>query len=379
MRFIRLLVLLTLLGLPLVLVSSAGALDICEEECQPPDAEQNTPYEFQFVGEEGCEQSYTFTHQNGAMPPGLTLSSKGLLSGTPTEAGDFEFWVALDDFPGCPGVSPQSQGHFFMTVMPDLAVTTTSLPRATPGQPYSVQLEFSNPEQGWPVIWDITQGGLPSGLTLSESGVISGTPSGPDTKTFRVRAREPFRRFGERDLTLTVATALRTSSALGPGEVRLRYAGAVRGTGGVAPLTYAIASGSLPAGLALNPTTGAVAGVPRAAGRFAVTFAVRDAANQEVSVPASIRIVTRLAVESSRVPAATVGAAYRAQLATGGGLAPVTWRVTRGGLPRGIRLDRRTGTLSGTPRAAGTFRFIVEARDRLGARSTRTLRLRVTR
>ena len=76
-----------------------------------------------------------------------------------------------------------------MTVMPDLAVTTTSLPRATPGQPYSAQLEFSNPEQGWPVIWDLTKGALPAGLSLSESGMISGTPTGPDAKTFTARAR----------------------------------------------------------------------------------------------------------------------------------------------------------------------------------------------
>jgi hypothetical protein len=195
----RLVICLTLLALPLVVVSSAGALDICEEECQPADAEQNTPYEFQFVGEEGCEQSYTFTHQNGTLPPGLTLSTKGLLSGIPTEAGDYEFWVALDDFPGCPGTSPQSQGHFFMTVMPDLAVTTTSLPRGVPGRSYSVQLEFSNPEQGWPVIWDITAGSLPAGLSLSESGVISGTPSGADSKDVHragPRALPPVRREG---------------------------------------------------------------------------------------------------------------------------------------------------------------------------------------
>ena len=379
LRLIRLAVFLTLLGLPLVVVSGAGALDICEEECQPSDAEQNTPYQFQFVGEEGCEQSYTFTHQNGALPPGLTLSPKGLLSGIPTEAGDFEFWVALDDFPGCPGSSPQSQGHFFMTVMPDLAVTTTSLPRGTPGQPYSAQLEFSNPEQGWPVIWDLTKGALPAGLSLSESGMISGTPTGPDAKTFTVRAREPFRRFGERELTLTVGAALQASSSVGPGEVRVRYRGAVRGVGGVPPLTYAVASGSLPAGLALNTSTGAVAGVPQRTGRFGVTFAVKDAAGQQVLVPTSIRIVARLAITTSRVPAAIVGAAYRARLTSRGGLAPVTWRVARGALPRGIRLDRRTGTLSGTAAASGAFRFAVEARDRLGARTTRSLRLTVTR
>jgi hypothetical protein len=49
-----------------------------------------------------------------------------------------------------------------------------------------------------------------------------------------------------------------------------------------------------------------------------------------------------------------------------------------GALPRGVRLDAATGTLIGTPLEAGAFRFTVEARDRLGARSRKTLRLTVT-
>jgi hypothetical protein len=265
-----------------------------------------------------------------------------------------------------------------MVVMPDLAVKTTSLPSATPGRPYSVQLEFTNPEIGWPVTWDITQGSLPAGLTLTETGVISGTPTGPDTKTFVVRAREPFRRFGERELTLRVAAALQASSSLRAGEVGRRYAGVVSASGGVPPFSYSVAIGDLPAGLALNAATGAVRGVPQGSGIFGLTFAVTDSAGQRVTVPASLRIAARLAITTGRVPAASVGTAYRARLASSGGLAPKHWRVARGALPRGIRLDATTGVLSGAARSAGVYRFTVEARDRLGARSRRALRLTVT-
>jgi hypothetical protein len=215
-------------------------------------------------------------------------------------------------------------------------------------------------------------------LTLSESGVISGTPGGADTKTFVVRAREPFRRFGERELTLQVAAALQASSRLGAGEVGLRYAGSVSASGGVAPLSYGVAAGSLPAGLALNATTGAVRGVPRAAGSFGLSFTVTDSTGQRVTVPANLRIAARLAITTARVPVARVGTAYRARLASSGGRAPKQWRIARGALPRGIRLDVDTGVLSGTARGAGVFRFTVEARDRLGARSTKAFRLTVT-
>ena len=372
MRVIRMLVLAVVLLA--ATGSGASALDV-NVDVQPLPGEVGTPYTFQLKGEEGC-LPYRFKYLNGTVPPGLRITEEGLLTGTPTEAGTFSFWVALDDSVDC--MSQQSQGEFTMIVLPDLAVTTASLPPAVSGTPYSVQLQLSNPEVGWPVIWDITQGALPAGLTLSESGVISGTTTGPDTKTFVVRAREPFRRFGEKELTLTVAAALQARSAVRTGEVGLRYTGSVPATGGLHPLTWSVASGALPGGLSLNPSTGAISGVPRAAGSFALTFAVSDAAGQQVTVPASIRIAARLAIATARLPLATVGEEYLARLASIGGLAPKQWRIVKGPLPRGINLDRKTGVLSGVAREAGRYRITVRATDRLGASSTRTLTLVVT-
>jgi hypothetical protein len=199
-----------------------------------------------------------------------------------------------------------------------------------------------------------------------------------DTKTFEVRAAEGFRRYGDRELTLTVSTALTASSALRAGEVGLRYAGRVSARGGVRPLRWSLVSGALPAGLTLDRATGAIRGVPRTAGSFGVTFAVTDAAGQSTTVPANLRIAARLAVMTRGLPVGSVGAGYRARLASRGGVAPRRWRLVIGALPRGVRLDAATGTLVGTPLDAGLFRFTVEARDRLGARSRKTLGLTVT-
>lgn len=380
MRPSRVLVLLSVLVLPLVLVSGAGALDI-ETDFQPPPGEVGTPYEFEFEAEEGCVP-YRFSYLNGTVPPGLRVTTDGKLTGTPTEAGTFSFWVALDDNSGptnpfCQIPSVQSQGEFTMVVLPDLAVTTKSLPNGIPGRPYAAQLEFSNPEAGWTVTWEIKAGTLPAGLGLSKSGLVSGTPTGIDRKTFTVRAAEPFRRWGEQELTLTVGTSLQASASFSPGEVGLRYAAKVKAGGGIPPYAYKLASGTLPAGLALDEKTGAVTGTPEEAGAVAVTFSVADAAGQRTSLPVTFRVATKLTIATSRLPAARVGGAYGAQLRASGGLAPRTWRVSSGALPRGIRLDKRTGTLLGTTRAAGVYRFTVEASDRLRARSTKQLTLRV--
>lgn len=381
MRPIKPLALLALLALPLVVfVPAAVALDL-ETDFQPPPGEVGTPYEWEFEAEEGCVP-YRFSYLNGTVPPGMRITVDGKLTGTPTEAGTFSFWVGLDDNsgphnPACLIPSIQSQGEYTMVVLPDLAVTTKSLPNGIPGRPYAEQLQFSNPEAGWTVTWSIAGGTLPAGLTLSPSGLISGTPTGVDRKTFTVRAAEPFRRWGEQELTLTVGSSVQASASFGPGEVGLRYAAKVSAGGGVQPYTYALASGTLPRGLALDAKTGAVRGTPAESGVVAVTFGVTDAAGQRASVPVRFRIADRLAVATTRLPVARIGGSYGALLRARGGLGPRTWRVSSGALPRGIRLDARTGTLLGIPRAAGVYRFGVEARDRLGARSTKQLTLRV--
>jgi putative Ig domain-containing protein len=384
MRVVRLVLLVAVVGLlPLAFTGGASALDLCEEpHCQPPAAEQNTPFEWEFIAEEGCVP-YRFSYVNGTVTPGLRVTPDGKLVGTPTASGTFEFWVTLNDNggpqnPACLIPGTESQSKFTHHVMPDLAVTTESLPLAAPGQPYRAQLAFSNPEAGWPVIWDIKEGSPPQGITLSADGVLSGTPAGPDVKTFVVRAREPFRRFGERQLTLTVGTALQATSAVRQGEVGVKYSGAIRATGGVAPLAWSIATGPLPDGLSLNRTTGRLSGVPRAAGATALTFAVTDAAGQQKTVPATIRIAPRLAITTAQLPGASVGQSFRARLVASGGVTPKRWSIARGTLPRGIRLDRATGVLSGVPKESGTFALVLRTTDRLGGKATKKLRLSVS-
>jgi hypothetical protein len=177
---------------------------------------------------------------------------------------------------------------------------------------------------------------------------------------------------------LTVATALQARSTARAGEVGVRYAAAIPATGGVRPLAWSIASGALPAGLSLNTATGAITGVPRAAGAFPLSFAVTDAAGQRATVPATVRIAARLAITTLALPAASAGESYLAKLRTRGGLGAKRWSLVGGKLPRGLKLDRVTGTLSGAPRAAGVYRLRIQASDRLGGRSTRVLRLVVT-
>lgn len=356
--------------------ANAQALDVNQDKF-PPDAEQNSPYEYQVEAEEGC-LPYRFSFSSGTLPPGLKLSVDGLISGTPTVAGIFAFYIAVDDsnVAPCTG-SPQSQGYFEIEVLPDLAVATTSLPASTPGTPYTTTLTASNVEQGWDVLWTVQQGSLPPGLSLAEkTGVISGTPSAAGTSTFTVRVREPFRRSGDRQLTIVVAPALVVEPiAFGPAEVTAPYTHTLVAKGGVAPLTWKLASGTLPATLVLDPTTGVVHGVPVRSGAYPLVFMVTDGAGAQRSVGNTLRIAPRLTVATTRLAPGRVGRAYASRLLATGGVRPASWRVARGVLPPGLRLNRATGRITGTPRAAATTRVTFRATDRLGVSATRTFSL----
>jgi hypothetical protein len=136
-----------------------------------------------------------------------------------------------------------------------------------------------------------------------------------------------------------------------------------------------VAAGTLPAGLVLDAASGAITGRPAAGGVYRPGFTVTDATGAKDTTTGTLRVAARLSITTRGLPAASVGSAYRTRVATGGGTRPVTWSVSRGSLPPGVRLGRLTGALTGTPSQAGTFRFSLTARDPLGGRSNRAFRL----
>lgn len=358
----------------LALTPTASALDI-DQDKQPPEGEVGTPYSFQFVAEEGC-LPYRFSFSSGRLPPGLRITGEGLLTGTPTEAGLFEFYAAVDDSLDCQ--SPRSDGLFFMRVHPDLIVATTSVPRATPGQPYQTTLVASPLEFGWPVTWSVRSGTFPPGLSLSSGGVVSGTPTAAGKWAVTVRVQEQFRRYGDRELTFVSAGPLSLPAPASQlGEVGLSFSAALAPVGGLGPMTFSVATGTLPQGLSLNPATGQITGTPAAAGTFPVTLAVADSGGQQATVTAAFRIVAKLTISTKSMPKAKAGKRYVARLAATGGARPLTWRLAGGKLPKGLKLQAN-GRVTGTPAAAGTFRFSAEAMDRLGWRVKRSFSLSVS-
>jgi hypothetical protein len=179
-------------------------------------------------------------------------------------------------------------------------------------------------------------------------------------------------RIDSKQYTLNVLGPLSVELSRSTAEAKVRFTATLLGTGGQSPYTWS-ATG-VPAGLAVGPD-GVLSGVPTRSGSFTFTARVVDANGTAKETQVRLVVRQRLSIATKSLPAAAAGRAYRARIASQGGVEGKRW--TSGALPRGLKLGATTGTITGVPASAGTFRITVRVRDALGAVSKKTLVLSV--
>ena len=371
-RFVRALMLAVLMAGAFAGV--ARALDFDDEDPTPPHAEIGMVYSYVIGSHAGCLPHH-LEILSGALPPGLKIRSialdKSVVEGVATEVGTFSAWIALKD---CDNKSAETLFTFDVWAR-RWGISTESLKPAAVGSPYSATLEGS----GLPsdVTWEVTAGSLPAGLTLSPAGVIAGTASATGSSTFTVKATAKEKNFGptridSKQYTLNVLQPLSVKLSRRLAEAKVPFSASLQATGGQGPYTWS-ATGA-PAGLAIS-SAGVLSGVPARSGTFTFTARVVDASGTAKDTQVRLIVRQRLAITAPSLPAASAGRVYRAKIASKGGVEGKRW--TSGALPRGLKLGATTGTITGVPASAGTFRVTVRARDALGAVSSKTLVLRV--
>jgi hypothetical protein len=329
----------------------------------PPDAQVGAEYGFSYtLGGPRTPVTTELSQGQGDLPPGLTLSSDGRLSGIPTTAGSYSFVVTADN-----GSNAIAARDSTITVAP--AAVSPGITGTPPGGQVGVRYEFAYMLTG-EATTTASPGTLPPGLSLSADGHLTGTPTTAGTYTFSVSAGNGGPVVAATENTITIAPVSPGITGTPPGgQVGVGYEFAYTLTGDA---TTTVLPTTLPPGLALS-ADGHLTGTPTTAGTY--TFSV-SAGNGGPVVAATENTIT-IAPAAPPVtltgtpPAAGVGEPYGFSFTRTG---DPTVTKSAGSLPPGVSLSS-SGRLSGTPTRAGSYSFTVRAVARSAAPVTRNVTL----
>src|SRR6185437_5994111 len=187
---------------------------------------------------------------------------------------------------------------------------------------------------------------------------------------------------GAKQVPASVAQLKIATPALPAAQMQGSYQASLAASGGKSPYTWSVASGALPAGLALTSATGTISGKPSQAGAFSFAVQVQDSSSplQTASAPLTLDVSaasTALQITTAGLANGRVQSSYQASLAASGGTAPYSWKIASGALAAGLSLSASAGSLSGTPTQTGTFNVTFAVRDssRTAQSATKSLSL----
>ena len=316
-----------------------------------------------------CLPSYAWSLVGGTLPPGLTLSSSGQLTGTiPVgTAGTYRFLVRVED--------PINSANFavreFQYYVSPLQVTTSNFPSfGNVGTPYSGSITATGGTGTitWSLDNSYNQNSyLPPGLTVHANGTVDGTPTVSGQYWFRLRATDGAGAY----LLWWINISIYPPGVVPPLNVQIgpftnltfgQFTSQLQATGGVPPYHYSLtpAAPSVP-GMRVQdgpplPTffsstaTGGFIGVLASPGTFPTSVRVTDSTGQFFDRATSLQ-VSSLSILNTSPPKATIGVPYSFQLMGYGGT-NYSWSAAN--MPPGLSLDG-SGLISGTPTSSGNF------------------------
>ncbi len=334
-----------------------------------PNAVSGEPYRALILAS-GGSQPLTYSVIHGALPEGLSLEpDTGVITGTPVTSGTSEFTLQVED-----SSQPRQVRTATLAItvggVPPLTITTTALGGTMAGSPYTESLIATGGTR--PYAWHITHGALPEGLSLSESGQITGDPSEAGTFSFTVEATDAATTPESASVTLTLtveptAELSLANTSLANGEQGRYYDEPLEAAGGIEPYAWSISAGALPEGLTLDAFDGVIYGDPSAYGSFSFTVDVTDSTSpthESATRKLSIKIAADppLALLATSLSAGKQGEYYSQSLGASGGVAPYTATVTHGVLPEGLAINDN-GEIYGEITSAQSETFTVSLHD----------------
>lgn len=349
-----------------------------------PSAPQGLSYNFA-MSVAGGIPPYSIWSANGlAATGGLSMTTGGVISGTPTILGThvIEFFISDSSTP-----SRTTSRKLDLTVSNSaLTISPLTLKSATLNNNYFQRITASG-GSGVYTSWALQVGdSLPAGLSFGAPGIdyidILGTPTG-GTRSFTLIVTDTLGFTAQRLFTLTVnpepaITAASLALVKNTTETAT-YSAALATTGGTGPFTWAVSGGSLPSGVTLNPTTGLLFGAVGLSTAnsyvFSVTatdvnLAVAEALNIPLTVYAKPDITTGLSL-----PPWDVGTTYNQTLTSAGGSPPLSWSVAS--VSPAATVSVGGGLLVATFPTNATYTISVKLTDGSGVSVTKSFRVAV--
>ena len=251
---------------------------------QLPSGEAGVPYSFTFKAAGGASP-YTYVVSTFTpLPQGLTLSSDGVLSGTPASPGSYPLGLNISDAAG--NVLHVPAGFTLVVtpagVAPPLILNTTELDDASSGVPFSQALDTYVRGGRAPFTFSVTPGfSVPAGLRLLAGGngvpnSLGGVATTPGQYEYWLTVVDAAGQTASGKFAQHVSTMSATPVKLRPGMVGTPYSARFTPSGGAG--TYTILPApmfDLPTGLTLD-ATGLLSGIPTTAGDYAFLLVVFD-------------------------------------------------------------------------------------------------------
>ena len=222
----------------------------------------------------GGSPPYQFSVVSGSIPPGISLNqSTGSLSGTPTSPGTFAFAISVTDSPA----AGQGKQTFVVQISNALSEISVSISPISATLTSGGQQQFTATVAGssnTAVVWTASSGSIDSNGLYTAPSVQSGTAvvvtaTSQASSTQAAQAAVTVNPYPVQPLEIT-------TTSLPQGQQGTGYGDALATTGGTAPYSWTVSSGSLPTGLTLS-ASGEIAGIPSGSGTSSFAVTVMDA------------------------------------------------------------------------------------------------------